>query len=98
METIKEIRTSKRKDFHRVVSFELSTMEKGRLENVRERCEGLDISSRGFGLITKCALKRGSVIRLYLPVDKEGPELPVFSEVIWVQPVGSHVKAGLRFL
>lgn len=98
MGAIEEKRSSTRKSFKRDVTFEMSSMEEGCLKHIREIGQGVDISSGGLGLSTKQALTKGSILRLYLPVVTGGPELPVFSEVVWVKQAGSHVKSGLRFL
>ena len=98
MDAMVEKRTSTRKNLHRVVTFEMSSKEKGCLKNIRESGQGMDISSGGLGLITKQALTTGSILRLFLPVVPGGPELPVFSEVVWVKRAGSHMETGLRFL
>ena len=46
----------------------------------------------------EAALKRGEILRLYLPAIARSASLPVFSEVVWVRQAGTHVEAGLRFL
>jgi hypothetical protein len=93
-----EKRASKRKKFQRPVNFELSCTEKGWSENIRQNGEVLDISSGGIGLSTTYALKRGKILKVYLPAIARSASLPVFSEVIWVRQARAHVEAGLRFL
>jgi hypothetical protein len=93
-----EKRSNKRKYFDVLIPFELSFAKEGVSGNTREFGRGIDISSGGLGLCTKFDLKKGWILRLYLPVDKGGADLPVFSQVVWVNPVGDQVKAGLRFL
>jgi hypothetical protein len=93
-----EKRLNIRKNFNRVVCFELTTTEENLPRNIRERGQSIDISSGGLGLRTTFTLEKGSVLRLYLPVDEGGADLPVFSEVVWINRAGDHMKVGLRFL
>ncbi len=98
MDTKQKKRAYKRKIFNRPVNFELSALEEGLRENTRQHGEATDISSGGIGLSTTYALKRGEVLKLYLPAIARSAALPVFSEVVWVRQEGGHVEAGLRFL
>ncbi len=98
MDTNQKKRAFKRKIFNRPVEFELSAIEEGRSERIPRSGEAINISSGGIGLSTTCTLKRGEVLKLYLPAIARSAALPVFSEVIWVRQAGTHVKAGLRFL
>ncbi len=98
MDTNQKKRAFKRKIFNRPVEFELSVIETGRGENIHRSGEAINISSGGIGLSTACALKRGEVLKLYLPAISRSATLPVFSEVVWVRQAGAHVEAGLRFL
>ena len=93
-----EKRANNRKNFQRPVSFELNCAGKGWSENIRQNGEALDISSGGIGLSTTYALKRGEILKVYLPAIARSASLPVFSEVVWVRQAGAHVEAGLRFL
>lgn len=98
MDTKEKKRGLKRKIFNRRVNFELSVIEEGRRENILKSGEAINISSGGIGLSTTYALKRGEILKLYLPAIARSAVLPVFSEVVWVNRVGRHVEAGLRFL
>ncbi len=98
MDTEKNKRAFKRKIFNRPVEFELSALEESRRKVILKSGEATNISSGGLGLFTACALKRGEVLRLYLPAIARSAALPVFSEVVWVKQAGAHVEAGLRFL
>jgi hypothetical protein len=98
MDTKQKRRSFKRKIFNRPVNFELSAIEEGRRENIHMSGEAINISSGGIGLSTTCALKRGEILRLYLPAIARSASLPVFSEVVWVRQAGGCVEAGLRFL
>jgi hypothetical protein len=91
-------RAFKRKIFNRPVIFELSAIEEGHGVNINKIGEAINISSGGIGLSTEYALKRGEVLKLYLPAIARSAALPVFSEVVWVRQAGVHVEAGLRFL
>lgn len=98
MDTNQKKRAFKRKIFNRPVEFELSAIEEGRRENIHKIGEAINISSGGIGLSTACDLKRGEILKLYLPALARSAALPVFSEVVWVRQAGTHVEAGLRFL
>ncbi len=98
MDTGYEKRAFKRNIFNRPFDFELSAVGEGLRENIHERAEALNISSGGIGLLSAHALKRGEILKLYLPAFAGSAALPVFSEVVWVRHTGGHVEAGLRFL
>ncbi len=98
MDTKQKRRAFKRKIFNRQVSFELSAIGEGRGENLHNNGEAINISSGGIGLSTTCSLKRGEVLRLYLPSIARSAALPVLSEVVWVRQAGARMEAGLRFL
>ncbi len=98
MNTNQKKRAFKRKIFNRPVEFELSATQEGRKEDILKNGEAMNISSGGLGLVTACTLKRGEVLKLYLPAIARSAALPVFSEVVWVRQAGAHVEAGLRFL
>ena len=91
-------RSHKRKLINLPINFELSCVGKNRLENVPQSCEAINISSGGVKLSTTYALKRGEILKLYLPAIARSATLSVFSEVVWSKQAGSHVMAGLRFL
>ncbi len=98
MDTMQVNRIYKRKVFSRPVRFELSAMGQGARKNILKSGKAMNISSGGMGLYTAIALKRGEVLKLYLPAITRSAVLPVFSEVVWVRQAGAHVEAGLRFL
>jgi len=98
MGTKQKNRAYKRRKFNRLVNFELSAIADGRRENIHMSGEAINISSGGIGLSTTCELKRGEILKLFLPAIARSAALPVFSEVVWVRPAGGHVEAGLRFL
>ncbi len=98
MDTRQKKRTFKRKIFNRPVNFELCAIAEGLRDNIHMSGEAINISSGGIGLSTTCALKRGEILKLYLPAIARSAALPVFSEVVWVRQSGGCVEAGLRFL
>jgi PilZ domain len=98
MEITPKNRVYKRKSINQLVNFELSCIGKDRLGNVHKSGEAVNISSGGIRLSTAYVLKRGEILKLYLPAIARSATLPVFSEVVWVKQAGSHVMAGLRFL
>jgi hypothetical protein len=91
-------RTCKRRIFNRPVNFEQSANADGLRDDIQMGGDAINISSGGLGLRTTCALKRGEILKLYLPAIARIALLPVISEVVWVRQSGSHVEAGLRFL
>ncbi len=96
MEINDQKRVFKRKSLNRLIDFELT--DKSRRENIHDSGEAINISSGGIGLITTYNLRRGEILKLYLPAIAKSASLPVFSEVVWVKQTDSHVEAGLRFL
>jgi hypothetical protein len=98
MKKEREKRTNKRKNFQRPITFELNAIEEGRTESIHMCGEALDISSGGIGLSTTYTLKRGEILKVFLPAIAKSASLPIFSEVVWVRQSGGQVEAGLRFL
>ncbi len=90
-------RSSERRVFNQAISFEIYDRE-SKVKNVRIDGFGVDISSNGIGLTTEYSVKKGDVLSVYLSVNEIGTTLPVFAEVLWVNPVDSSFRAGLRFL
>lgn len=69
-----------------------------RQKNIQWNGGCFDISEGGLELNTECALRKGEVVKLFIPVSKVDTPLPVFAEVMWTHPSEDRFKAGLRFL
>ena len=59
---------------------------------------GIDISSGGVGLEARDELRKGEVVKLFVPFRRGGANLPVFAEVCWVSMANETYRMGLRFL
>ena len=57
-----------------------------------------DISSSGLGLTSPYKAAEKEILKLLIPFRSLGITVPVFAEVMWVQPFEEHYRAGLRFL
>ncbi len=84
--------------FQRAIQYEHCEMQPGRIVNAMESGNGVDISNGGMGLVTKCKLKCGEVMKLHIPADAVKANMPVYSLVVWVKPKNDYFHAGLRFL
>ena len=93
-----EMRVTERTEFNRPLEFELSVTESSATGRARCKAQGLDISSRGLGLLTEYPLVKGMVVRLVLRADGVAVAVPVFAEVAWTDPVSDRLRAGFRFL
>lgn len=94
-----ERRLSRRNDYRKPVAFELSATRTAQGNDAPPSTgRGLDISSHGLGMETDISLRIGEVIKLLVPLNGFGANLPVFAEVRWVAGSGEGCRAGLRFL
>jgi hypothetical protein len=59
---------------------------------------GLDISTKGMGLITDTPLTTGEIIKLSLPAHPNRIPVPVLCEVRWVKLEGGKYRAGVLFI
>jgi alpha-glucuronidase len=89
-----EQRLTERKIFNQPLSFETSHTES--FEIIQKNALGVDISSAGLGLTTEYALKKGEVLKVYIPAADT--VLPFYAEVVWSKPTDNYRRAGLRFL
>jgi hypothetical protein len=87
-----------RKSLQQNVSFELSTMGHGRVDNIVEQGVSVNLSQGGLGMITAYPLRSGEVVKLLFPVTEDAARVPVFTEVMWSEPAGAGYRVGLRFL
>ncbi|HEY5512213.1 MAG TPA: PilZ domain-containing protein [Geomonas sp.] len=98
MKNLSERRSNGRQTLRQAVSFELSLVESGRLDNIVEQGMGVDLSPGGMGMITQYPLKCGEVVKLLFPVTEDETRLPVFSEVMWSTSSAGEFRVGFRFL
>lgn len=93
-----EKRSKVRKEFRKSVHFEKMATELNRQKNTQWNGVCFDISEDGVGITVGCTLKKGEVIKLFIPVSKKNTTLPVFAEVRWVRSTKDKFNTGLRFL
>jgi len=91
-------RLKARKTFNESILFEMIGVEANLLKNTYQKGLCLDISESGLGLRVKFALKKGEVLKLFLPIKKVHTYLPVFAEVMWANRSNGHFRMGLRIL
>jgi hypothetical protein len=96
IETGKRART--RKIFNDPILFEMISEESERITNVQKDGICLDISEGGLGMTAASPLKKGQVLKVFLPVRKVDTYLPIFAEVVWSQRSNGHFRIGLRVL
>lgn len=82
--------------FNRPVGFAMSVVEKRGIKDIQHEATGVDISDNGLGLITKVPLTQGSILKLFIPINKI--TMPVFAVVKWTKPHMDKLRAGLQFL
>ena len=92
-----EKRTSQRTAFQQPMIFELSATHPSE-DSSERKARGIDISSTGIGLETKEELKKSEIVKLFVPLGKEGANIPVFAEVRWVVAFEGNYRQGLHFL
>jgi hypothetical protein len=93
-----EKRSKVRKSFRKPIHFEQMASELNRQKTDQSNGVSFDISEDGVGITVGCALKKGEVIKVFIPVSKKNTTLPVFAEVRWVRSTKDNFKTGLRFL
>lgn len=93
-----EKRLKERKPFKKPVHFEQMATESNRQKNNQWSGVSFDISEDGVGITVGCALKKGEVIKLFIPLSKKNTNLPVYAEVRWVRSTKDKFNTGLRFL
>lgn len=98
METRAEKRHRTRENIGRSIAFDMSERASGRFENLLKEGFGVDISKGGIGLITDQPLKKGDVLKLLYPVIDVTVIIPVYTAVMWSNPVEGGFRVGLRFL
>ena len=92
-----ERRSEVRKRFDQPIPFEQVTAQLKRLRTIKRNGAVLDISNNGAGMTGDSALKKGEIVKLFLPVKKVRIHLPVFAEVVWSVRANCRFRMGLRF-
>ena len=87
-----------RKEYSEEIGFESMLAGSIRDAVVLRSGSTMDISHGGLGLVTSYRPAEGEVVRLSIPLKDPEVTLPVFAEVIWVEPFNEYYRAGLRFL
>ena len=93
-----EKRSKVRKAFRKPVHFEQMATGSNLQKNNQWNGVSFDISEDGVGITVGCALKKGEVIKLFIPLSKKNTTLPVYAEVRWVRSTKDKFNTGLRFL
>jgi len=94
-----EKRSSVRRSFNKPVSIEVSAAESEEVKTGLRGSVCLDVSVGGLGLTADLPLKKGQILKVFLPIQKAGTRLPVFGEVVWSATSDEHAcRAGLRIL
>ena len=63
-----------------------------------KKARGIDISSGGVCLETRDAFLKGEILKLFIPFQKSGANIPVLAQVLWVSGSNDNYHAGLHFL
>ncbi|MBI3377963.1 MAG: PilZ domain-containing protein [Nitrospirae bacterium] len=98
MEHKSEKRSSGRQSFNRPVSFEICATKTSQSMDIQQNGLGVDISAEGIGLATDYDLRKGDILKLYLPINNVETRLPAYAEVMWSKPADENLRGGLRFL
>ena len=93
-----ERRSKIRKAFRKPVLFEQMATGLNRRKNIQWNGVCFDISEDGLGITAGCWLKKGEVIKLFIPVSQKNTTLPVFAEVRWAHSNNNNFRTGLMFL
>ncbi len=93
-----EKRESVRKNFCREIEMESMTMERGKIGSVLRKARCVDISRGGVGIMTESELRKGEVLKLFMPLEGFDLTLPVYAQVMWASPGDKEFRAGIRFL
>ncbi len=93
-----ERRSKARKSFRRSILIERVVSQSDRISHIHQNGTCLDISEDGLGLTAAVSLRRGELVKLFIPASTVRTTVPVFSEVIWARPTNGDFRTGLRFL
>lgn len=98
MMTRNDKRLTKRNLFNQSISFEITNMNTEGVKNIQKVGFGIDISSKGVGMTTDYAFKKGDVLKLYLICNMVNITLPVYAKVVWSEFVNNNCRVGLLLL
>lgn len=98
MKNSSEKRAGTRESLAQAISFELTAIDAGKIENVVIQGLGVDLSDGGMGMTTHHPLKEGEVIRIFFPVTEGQTKVPILTEVMWSRYLAGEYRSGLRFL
>lgn len=98
MTNLPEKRTDTRESLAQPISFELSLVADGKMDNVLIQGLGVDLSSGGMGMTSPVPLKGGQVVKIFFPVTEGPTRVPVLTEVMWTKYCAGEYRSGLRFL
>jgi|WetSurMetagenome_2_1015567.scaffolds.fasta_scaffold1086790_1 hypothetical protein len=80
------------------LEFQLRRIQSATGQLIRGEGGGLDISTKGLGLITDIPLTTGEIIKLSLPSHPDRIPVPVLCQVRWVKLEGGKYRAGVLFI
>lgn len=97
MRNARENRVFRRKAIKRPVTIETSGHIARSFMSTHNTCMGLNMSSGGICIATKCQLLKNEIVKVGLCVDDD-INLQIYSEVMWVSAYKGEYRAGLQFL
>lgn len=80
------------------VLIECNDPDSGSFGPVQFRAVGVDINSKGIGIIADNPINPGAVVKLFLPLGDPNTMIPTFSEVRWTRKSGGNYRMGLHFI
>jgi hypothetical protein len=90
-----EKRSVPRRPVSLTVEFKVAEMELGQATWVESKGTIVDISEKGFGMITPHSLQEGQVIMI--KKSKNNTEIPLFGLVKWIQKQNDYYRAGFGY-
>ena len=98
MEKTPDKRQLERGPFSHPVLVECNDPDYGSFEPVQFRAVGVDINSKGIGILAEKPISPGGVVKLYLPLGDPKTMIPTFSEVRWIRKSEKNYRMGLHFI
>jgi len=98
MEKILDKRQLERRLFSYPVLIECNDPDSGCFGPVQLRAVGVDINSKGIGIIADNPIKPGGLVKLFLPLGDQKTVIPTLSEVRWTGPAEGNYRMGLHFI
>jgi len=90
-----EKRSVPRRPVNFMVEFKVAEVEYGQAIWVESKGTIIDISEKGFGMITPHSLQKGQVIMI--KKEKHNTEIPLFGLVKWIQKQNDHYRTGFGY-